>query len=98
VSITKTEREIMEHASAWPKCYRNHYVTGEGSDSWPTIQALCASGLMRMSRAPSELSGGDPVFMVTKEGFRELSGHPEPESARTIRALEAQIRSLKETS
>ena len=75
---------------------------------WPpvvsrrVIQGLVARGLMRMSRRPSELSGGDTVFAVTEAGLSALVRRPrmlkrrppwrtEPPSAATIRALEVQI-------
>ena len=45
--------------------YRNHFVTGEGSDDFPLCRELVAEGLMT-ERAGNELSGGSPVFFVTR--------------------------------
>jgi hypothetical protein len=73
--LSYTERELMEHATAWHhhrRLYRNHFVTGPGTTDWPTVQALCSRGLMMQTRAPSELSGGDAVFTVTEAGIAKL--------------------------
>ena len=48
--------------------YRNHFVTGEGSDDFPLCRELVAEGLMT-ERAGNELSGGSPVFFVTRAGI-----------------------------
>lgn len=69
----------MEHAVAWRdknRLYRNHFVAGCDHDDWPTLQALCERGLMRVNRGPSELSGGGTVFAVTDAGLAAL-GHEE---------------------
>ena len=48
--------------------YRNHFVTGEGSDDFPLCRELVAEGLMT-ERAGNALSGGSPVFFVTRAGI-----------------------------
>lgn len=75
-TLSPAERHVMAHATAWPDCYRNHFCASAGHDDWATIQGLCARGLMRVVRAPSELSGGDTVFAVTGEGFAALRAAP----------------------
>ena len=47
--------------------YRNHFVTGKGSNDYADCMALVASGHM-IRRAGSELTGGDDLFMVTDAG------------------------------
>jgi len=47
--------------------YRNHLVTGEGSDDITACREAVAKGLMREHPA-SEISGGDPIFTVTDAG------------------------------
>jgi hypothetical protein len=74
-TVSSEELHVMEHATGWNSrepLYRNHFVTGEGSDDWPIIQGLCQRGLMKMMRKPSALSGGDPVFSVTQAGIELL--------------------------
>lgn len=65
----------MRHATGWDsrsRGYRNHYCASEGHSSWETLQELCCRGWMRVSRKPSEPSGGDFVFSVTAAGLAEL--------------------------
>lgn len=69
--IDDRERHVMVHATAWPKRYRNHFCASEGHDDWPTLQRLCARGLMH-DRGRSSLSGGDNVFVVTPAGIELL--------------------------
>lgn len=72
IEVTKSELHVMEHATAWPKQYRNHFCASEGHDDWNTLQALCARGLMCVGRKPGPLSGGDTVFIVTEQGVEAL--------------------------
>ena len=52
--------------------YRRHFVTGPGSDDYDDCEALVAAGLM-VKRPGSELSGGDPTFLVTAAGTTEAT-------------------------
>ncbi len=65
------DKQILMHALGIRKPngrpYRNHFVTGEGSDDYPICMALVARGLM-VKRKGSELTGGDDVFFVTDAG------------------------------
>jgi hypothetical protein len=73
--MTNKERHVLEHTTGWRSAnplFRNHFVAGEGHDDWETLQELCRRGLMRVSREPSEISGGDPVFAATESGIAEL--------------------------
>lgn len=47
--------------------YRNHFVTGEGSDDYPDCMEAVRLGLMTMGRR-SELTGGMDAFFVTDAG------------------------------
>jgi hypothetical protein len=75
--VSALERRIMSHATGWESkwpLYRNHFCTSEGGDDWAPIQRLVEIGLMRVSREPSPLSGGDTVFCVTAIGIATLKG------------------------
>jgi hypothetical protein len=76
-ALDKAEWHVMAHATAWDskdRLYRNHYCARPGEDHWGTIQALCARGLMRVSREPAPLSGDVTVFLVTRAGIAALEG------------------------
>lgn len=67
--------------------YRNHFVTGEGSDDYPSCMEAVALGLMTR-RDGSELTGGDYLFLVTRDGDRFVTDHspappPEPKLTRS---------------
>lgn len=75
--LTERELHILMHATGWESrwpLYRNHFCAGPGDDAWSAIQGLIARGLMRVSREPSELSGGDTVFCATAIGIAALKG------------------------
>ena len=79
MNITERQRHVMEHATGWRSRspgYRNHFVAEPGHHDWPTLQTLCEKGLMRVSREPSELSGGSHVFAVTTAGLEMLKELP----------------------
>jgi hypothetical protein len=71
--LTEKERHILDHAlrGGTSKEYRNHYVTGPGSDDYDACMALVERGLMQRhgrSWIP------DPIFIVTDAGRRALGG------------------------
>ncbi len=73
--FTAREQHIAEHSTGWLSrwpLYRNHFCAGPSHDDWTTIQGMISRGLMRVSFAPSELSGGDTVFCVTAIGIAAL--------------------------
>jgi len=47
--------------------YRNHFVTGEGSNDWESCNELVELGMMTVNRNHN-LSGGDDCFFVTDAG------------------------------
>ena len=54
--------------------YRNHFVTGEGSNDHADCMALVNAGLMTVTSG-NELSGGDDVFRVTDAGKAAVAEH-----------------------
>lgn len=73
--LTASERHILEHSTGWLSrwpLFRNHFCAGPSHDDWSAIQGLIARELMRVSREPSPLSGGDTVFCVTAIGIAAL--------------------------
>lgn len=72
--ITEKQRHILRHALGTrfgsAKEYRNHFVTGPGSDDYDDCVAMVKAGLM-VQHSGSELSGGDPIFIVTDAGKKE---------------------------
>jgi hypothetical protein len=84
-TITDKQRDILRHAlgvgrgqiDRWGKQrsagWRNHFVTGPGSDDYADCEALVAAGLMT-KRGGGPLSGGDPVYRVTDAGEEVLVG------------------------
>jgi hypothetical protein len=55
------------------RAYRNHFVTGPGSDDYDDCEALVAAGLMRKFNG-NPLTGGDPCYVVTDEGKAAAKG------------------------
>lgn len=79
--MTPRQRIILRHALGLTRessPYRNHYVTGPGAEDFADCEALVAAGLMRRYD-PSELSGGDYIYVVTEAGREALR---EPAGAR----------------
>ena len=61
------------------KAYRNHFVTGPGSDDFDTCVALAEAGLMKGYGERGALTGGDHLFGVTDAGRRFVREHsPRP--------------------
>ena len=75
--LTKDERHVMEHATAWmPKksrLYRNRFIAGPDHDDWATLDGLAERGLMRNAGVLSAC-GGMSMFTVTEAGIRALGG------------------------
>lgn len=79
--LTPAQLEILQHSLGVDQygqgaMYRNHFIAGE--DDAQVCRALVALGMMR-EYPPSELTGGDPLFLVTKAGksaVREYSPKP----------------------
>ena len=59
--------------------YRNHFVTGPGSKDFDDCRALVSEGMMMEGRAPTELTGGMQLFIVTPKGVDFVAlNSPEP--------------------
>lgn len=72
---------ILQHALGLDQygrgaSHRNHFVACEESEDAQLCRTLAAHGLMIEHRA-SDISGGDPVFMVTRCG-RAFVGEKSP--------------------
>ncbi len=58
--------------------YRNHFVTGIGSDDWQDCCYLSEKGLMK-DHGVHNLAGGDHCFSVTEFGIAEMrKASPQP--------------------
>lgn len=73
---------ILQHSLGLPgggagRIYRNHFVTGPGSDDYADCEALVSIGLMH-KRAGNEITGGDPCYTVTEAGIDEARRAPQP--------------------
>lgn len=72
-SVPSAEQlHILRHSlglTSGREMYRNHFVTGEGSDDYAGCMALVDAGLMER-RGFSALTGGDWCFTVTEAGKR----------------------------
>lgn len=69
--ITKEQRHILRHAlglTRGDETYRNHFVTGEGSDNYDDCCALVDAGLMTRFKG-NELTGGGDLFVATASGM-----------------------------
>jgi len=79
--VTDKQREILRHALGFGRRtrpgWRNHFVTGPGSDDYADCEALVAAGLMT-KRSGGPLSGGDPVYRVTDAGQDLMVGRKTP--------------------
>ena len=76
--ITNEQRNILRHALGIERegyVYRNHFVTGPGTDDYEHCESLVAAGLMQR-REGSPLSGGDPIYSVTEAGRAAVSPAP----------------------
>lgn len=65
--------ELARHAlgldGARRQSYRNHFVTGPGSNDYTNWQAMVAAGHAKR-RAGSAMTGGDDLFWLTESGAR----------------------------
>lgn len=58
--------------------YRNHFCAGEGHADLATCRGAVTQGLMR-EHPPSEISGGDSIFVVTDAGKAYIAANSPPE-------------------
>ena len=96
LDVTERELEILIHTTGWRSkwpLYRNHFCTSPEGADWALIEGLIARGLMRQTRKPSDLSGGDTVFGVTAIGIATLKIKAVPGSKRRARAGKTDKRS-----
>lgn len=69
--MTPDQIELARHALGLPnrrRCsYRNHFVAGPGYSDFDNWTAMVATGDAR-TRAGNPLTGGDPLFWLTRQG------------------------------
>lgn len=69
--LTAEQKDLARHALGLPnrsrKSYRNHFVTGAGSDDYEAWTDLVAKGLATR-RAGNPITGGDDLFRLTRRG------------------------------
>jgi hypothetical protein len=87
--------QILRHSLGLTRsatAYRNHFVTGHGSDDHPICMALVDAGLMQL-HPPSALTGGDDCFTVTEKGRAYAIEHAPkpPKLTRSQRRYEAYL-------
>jgi len=70
MELTDKQRHLVRHAIGFDgrhtETFRNHFVTGRGSDDYEPWMDMVAKGYAHL-RLGSEISGGDDIFWVTKE-------------------------------
>lgn len=74
--MDKAHLHILQHSLGLDEYgrgrgYRNHFVTGPGSDDYDACRALVERGLM-VEHPPTEISGGGSCFTVTRQGERAV--------------------------
>ena len=70
--ISERQLEIMRHALGWPRNYRNHFCTGEGSDDFADCESLVDAGMMERRICKSWVPG--QIYAVTKLGREFVRG------------------------
>jgi len=75
--MTPKQLHILQHSLGLDQYgqgsfYRNHFVTGPGSDDYDDCKELARNGLMVMATV-TMMSGGDHAFFVTDEGKKAVS-------------------------
>ncbi|WP_235841803.1 hypothetical protein [Cereibacter johrii] len=69
--MSQHQIELARHALGLPnrrkQSYRSHFVTGPDAPDYDAWEAMVADGFAKKFRG-GQLSGGDPVFILTFEG------------------------------
>lgn len=75
VNMTPEQIELARHALGLPnkrrRSYRNHFVAGEGHNDYVAWCDMVEKGLARGKKG-SQLTGGDPVFWLTRLGAERV--------------------------
>lgn len=75
VNMTPEQIELARHALGLPnkrrQSYRNHFVAGEGHSDYVAWCDMVEKGLARGKKG-SQLTGGDPVFWLTRLGAERV--------------------------
>ena len=67
---TEKQIDILRHATGWPICYRNHFVTDKGSSDYSDCEQLAKAGYLRNFGNRGYLCGN--LYCVTDDGFQLL--------------------------
>lgn len=93
--MTDKRLQILQHALGVDQygrgqMYRSHFVAGLGGDDYEVCKSLAEDGLM-IDHVANEISGGDPVFVVTPAGRKYVTEHSPapPKLTRSQRRYEA---------
>jgi hypothetical protein len=80
IPTTKRERDLMEHALGWPKCYRNHFAASPESEDARVLDGMIERGLV--DRRPRPALTDLISYHVTDLGKAQLPIHEcrQPES------------------
>lgn len=69
--MSPAQIDLARHALGLPnrarKSYRNHFVAGPGCSDFNNWEAMVAAGYA-VKRKGGSLSGGDPIFFLTRSG------------------------------
>lgn len=79
MTITDAQKlDLLRHTIGWGReSNRNHFVAGEGSANCDICRALVNEGRM-VEYAPSDLTGGDPLFLATPAGREWTAANAPP--------------------
>ena len=80
-AMTERQLQIILHAIGWPKDYRNHFVTREGSKDFAECEALVAAGMM--TRHEKDWIHDYFIYAVTEQG-RRAAAAPMKRRSRTV--------------
>ena len=67
--MSEREREIAEHALAWPVQYRNYFAAEHGSPDYKTLEGMVGSGWATVG---PRIPGGLVVFYMTDQTIEAL--------------------------
>lgn len=86
--ITARQIDIIKHAVAWPKLYRNRFCTGPGSKDYDDCEHLVSIGFM--DKMPEKDFAPQSIYVVTKNGLDFLNMLDCPEGNDLIKIIERQ--------
>lgn len=73
MNLTADELDRMKHATAWPKCYRNHYSADLDGPDGKLWRGLVEKGMAVEQEAMGPFAGKRGMFHVTDTGKAALA-------------------------